>query len=94
MKSAILKFEEELNAIREAGTWRSERIITTPQRSRIDTTEKRAVVNAVSSFGARKVYFMETPKAAALGWTYRTELEDGIRLAYDDFLNNPMRAER
>ncbi len=45
MKSAILKFEEELNAIREAGTWRSERIITTPQRSRIDTTEKLAVVN-------------------------------------------------
>ena len=45
MKSAILKFEEELNAIREAGTWRSERIITTPQRSRIDTTEKPAVVN-------------------------------------------------
>ena len=45
MKSAILKFEEELNAIREAGTWRSERIITTPQRSRISTTEKPAVVN-------------------------------------------------
>ena len=33
-------------------------------------------------------------KATALGWTYKTELEDGIRLAYDDFLNNPMRAER
>ncbi len=29
--------------------------------------EKRAVVNAVSSFGARKVYLIETPKAAALG---------------------------
>ena len=29
--------------------------------------EKRAVVNAVSSFGARKVYLLETPKAAALG---------------------------
>ena len=45
MKTALLKFEEELIAIREAGTWRSERIITTPQRSRIDTTEKPAVVN-------------------------------------------------
>ena len=33
-------------------------------------------------------------KAAELGWTYKTELEDGIRLAYEDFLNNPMRAER
>ena len=29
--------------------------------------EKRAVVNAVSFFGARKVYLIETPKAAALG---------------------------
>lgn len=37
---------------------------------------------------------LDVSKATALGWTYRTELEDGIRLAYDDFLNNPMRAER
>ena len=25
---------------------------------------------------------------------YKTELEEGIRLSYEDFLNNPMRAER
>ncbi|MDE5889606.1 MAG: GDP-L-fucose synthase [Bacteroidales bacterium] len=37
---------------------------------------------------------LDVSKAASLGWTYRTELEDGIRLAYDDFLNNPVRAER
>lgn len=37
---------------------------------------------------------LDVSKAAALGWTYRTELEDGIRLAYEDFLHNPMRAER
>ena len=37
---------------------------------------------------------LEVSKATALGWTYKTELEDGIRLAYEDFLNNPMRAER
>ena len=37
---------------------------------------------------------LDVSKAAALGWTYKTELEDGIRLAYEDFLNNPMRAER
>ena len=37
---------------------------------------------------------LDVAKAAALGWTYRTELEEGIRLAYDDFLNNPVRAER
>ena len=37
---------------------------------------------------------LDVSKSAALGWTYQTELEDGIRLAYEDFLHNPMRAER
>ena len=37
---------------------------------------------------------LDVSKATKLGWTYQTELEDGIRLAYEDFLNNPMRAER
>ena len=37
---------------------------------------------------------LDVSKAAALGWRYEMELEDGIRLAYQDFLNNPMRAER
>lgn len=37
---------------------------------------------------------LDVSKATALGWTYKTELEDGIRLAYQDFLTNPMRAER
>ena len=37
---------------------------------------------------------LDVSKAAALGWRYTTELADGIRLAYEDFLNNPMRAER
>ena len=37
---------------------------------------------------------LDVSKATALGWTYKTELEDVIRLYYDDFLNNPMRAER
>ena len=37
---------------------------------------------------------LDVSKAAALGWTYSTELPDGIRLAYEDFLSNPMRAER
>ncbi|MBP5360371.1 MAG: NAD-dependent epimerase/dehydratase family protein, partial [Bacteroidaceae bacterium] len=32
---------------------------------------------------------LDVSKAAALGWTYTTELEDGIKLAYEDFLNNP-----
>ncbi len=33
----------------------------------VTEVEKRAVVNAVSSFGARGVYLIESPKAAALG---------------------------
>lgn len=37
---------------------------------------------------------LDITKAKRLGWTYKTELEEGIRLAYEDFLNNPMRAER
>lgn len=45
MKTALKAFEQELDAIREAGTWREERIITTPQYSRIDTTAKKGVVN-------------------------------------------------
>ena len=45
MKSALTAISAELEAIRQAGTWRDERIITTPQRSRIDTTAAAGVVN-------------------------------------------------
>ena len=37
---------------------------------------------------------LDVSKATGLGWTYTTELEDGVRLTYADFLSNPMRAER
>ena len=37
---------------------------------------------------------LDISKLEALGYHYTTELEDGIRLAYQDFLENPMRAER
>ena len=37
---------------------------------------------------------LDVSKSAAMGWKYKTELEDGIKAAYKDFLNNPMRAER
>ena len=37
---------------------------------------------------------LDVSKARSLGWEYTTELEDGIRLSYRDFLDNPMRAER
>ena len=29
-----------------------------------------------------------------MGWKYKIELEDGLKLAYEDFLNNPIRTER
>lgn len=37
---------------------------------------------------------LDVSKLDSLGWHYKTELEDGVRLAYEDFLHNPMRAER
>lgn len=37
---------------------------------------------------------LDVSKLEKLGWHYKTELEDGIKLAYDDFLHNDVRAER
>lgn len=37
---------------------------------------------------------LDVSKLEHLGWRYKTELEAGIRLAYDDYLHNTMRAER
>ena len=37
---------------------------------------------------------LDVSKAKAMGWEPKVELEEGIRLAYEDFLHNPMRAER
>ncbi len=37
---------------------------------------------------------LDVSKATELGWSYKTELPEGIRLAYNDYLTNPMRAER
>ena len=34
---------------------------------------------------------LDVAKATNFGWIYKTELRDGIRLAYEDFLNHPMR---
>ncbi len=45
MKSALKQYQETLDQIRREGTYKDERIITTPQRSRIDTTAAKRVVN-------------------------------------------------
>ena len=37
---------------------------------------------------------LDISRATALGWTSKTELEEGIRLTYEDFLHNPIRTER
>lgn len=40
----------------------------------------------------RKV--LDVSKSKKMGWKYKIELEEGVRLAYEDFLCNPVRAER
>ena len=37
---------------------------------------------------------LDVSKATNLGWTYKTELEEGIKLAYEDFLRKPKNVER
>ena len=69
MKTALKAFEAELQAIREAGTWREERIITTPQYSRIDTTKKQGVVNMCAN--------------NYLGLSAKQELIDAAKASYD-----------
>ena len=69
MKSALTAISAELEAIRAAGTWREERIITTPQYSRIDTTAKPGVVN----FCANNY----------LGLSTRPELIEAAKNSYD-----------
>ena len=67
-----------------AKTARTRKAKTEPAKPKWDPTKPNGT--------PRKL--LDVSKATNLGWTYRTELEDGIRLAYEDFLNNPMRAER
>ena len=59
MKSAFSRFEAELQAIREAGTYKEERLITTPQSARIDTTKVNGVLNMCANNYLGK-YFSQT----------------------------------
>ncbi len=47
----------------------------------VTEVEKRAVVNAVSAFGARRVFLIESPKAAALGCGVDITSPHGILIA-------------
>ena len=37
---------------------------------------------------------LDVSKTQSMGWSYKTELEDGIRLAYQEFLSSPAKAAR
>ena len=37
---------------------------------------------------------LDISKTKTLGWHYETELEEGLKLSYEDFLKNPIRTER
>lgn len=69
MKTALKDFNRQLEEIREAGTWREERIITTPQYSKIDTTKAKAVVNMCAN--------------NYLGLSTNQELIDAAKASYD-----------
>lgn len=45
MKSAINHWNKTIEEIKQSGLWKEERIITTPQNSKIDTTEKKELIN-------------------------------------------------
>ena len=73
MKSAFSRFEAELQAIRDAGTYKEERLITTPQSARIDTTKVAGVLNMCANnyLGlADDKRLIEAAKASYDQWGY------------------------
>ncbi len=73
MKSAIARYAAELEAIKEAGTYKEERLITTPQRARIDTTKVNGVLNMCANnyLGlANDPRLIEAAKASYDSWGY------------------------
>ena len=71
MKTAYESYRAELAAIREAGTYKDERIITTPQKSRIDTTAAHGVVNMCANH--------------YLGLSTHPRLIEAAKKSYDDW---------
>ena len=71
MKKAYEKYAAELESIKEAGTYKEERIITTPQKSRIDTTASKQVVNMCAN--------------NYLGLSNNPELIAAAKASYDDW---------
>ena len=71
MKSALKQYQATLEQIRQEGTYKDERIITTPQRSRIDTTTAKRVVNLCAN--------------NYLGLSDRPELIQAAKESYDQW---------
>ncbi|MBQ8562581.1 MAG: glycine C-acetyltransferase [Firmicutes bacterium] len=71
MKPALEKYRKTLDEIRESSTWKNERIITTPQKSRIDTTQASQVVNMCAN--------------NYLGLSDNEELIEAAKASYDDW---------
>lgn len=69
MKDALKFYQEELDSIKAAGTYKDERIITTPQKSRINTTAANQVVNMCAN--------------NYLGLSDNQELIDAAKASYD-----------
>lgn len=73
MKTALQYLQKELDGIKDAGTYKNERIITSPQKSRIDTTLKHGVVNMCANnyLGlADNKEVIEAAKASFDTWGY------------------------
>ena len=73
MKSAIKRYQSELAAMRDSGTYKDERLITTPQSARIDTTAAKGVLNMCANnyLGlADDKRIIEAAKASYDEWGY------------------------
>ena len=73
MKSALKRYAAELEAIREAGTYKDERLITTAQSARINTTKVNGVLNMCANnyLGlADDKRIIEAAKASYDQWGY------------------------
>lgn len=71
MKTALEQYRKTLEDIRQAGTYKDERIITTPQHARIDTTAARGVLNMCAN--------------NYLGLADSPELIEAARASYDQW---------
>jgi glycine C-acetyltransferase len=73
MKQAYGIFQKELDAIRAAGTYKDERVITTEQKARIDTTKTKGVLNMCANnyLGlSNNQEIIEAAKASYDRWGY------------------------